>query len=931
MCEVGSDGAAERSGRAYQAFISYSHAVDGKLAPALQTALQDFAKPWFRRRSLRIFRDDTGLSATPELWTSIELALSRSEYLILLASPDAAQSPWVDREVAYWAHHRSASTVLVALTDGDLRWDPANGALDVARTDALPPSALSLLPNEPLYVDLRWARHADHLSLRQPLFRDAVARLAAPLHGKSKDELIGEDLRRHRRRIRAAWSLAVVFALLAVFAGIAAFVARDQRNRARAERDVAISRQLAAQADAERENRLDRSLLLAVEAWAVDHTVEAKRAIVAGLESAPAVTGFLPGQGPARAVSFGEGDGVLVSTEADGVVLWDVERRERRAELRSDPQRGAVTAVALGPGGETLAAGRAGGSVDLWDLVAQRRRGPPLEAGDGVTAVAFSGDGTVLAVAANHIVTVWQSDGSRKLAELTPGRDDALLSVAFSPGAKTLVTGSELGRIAFWDAETFRPVGQPTEIPIGDYTQRVTTLAFSPDGARLAWGGNGQGLVGLMTIADGATTWLAGHSQPVTSLSFDRRRYGQTLATGSVDGTVIVWDVADRKPLRQPLPGHGIVNGVALTADGQRLASASEEGVTILFEPDRRLRLGRGLQGGASDLVTSVAFSRNGATLASASFDSINLWDVAGRRAARPPIRGARDMFVESVAFSPREDALLAAGGVEGVALWDAGTGARRAGPVALDAQVSQVAFSPDGAAVAALTETGSVIVLDVPALQRRGDPMDVGPKAAAIAFSPADATILAVGGNEGVTLWNVRERRRTGTLATPGTRVLSVAFGPARSSTVVAGRQDGRVSIWDARTGRTITDLVHSPGVPVVGVAASGDGRTLATVGGQDVVLWDVPGGQQLVRPLAGERDKALAAAFSPDGHTLAWGALAIRPSSELLVIWDADLESWIRRACALAARNLTRDEWTRIVATSGPYRRTCAGTPAG
>src|SRR4051794_11377103 len=94
--------AAEEITGAYAAFISYSHAVDGKLAPALQSGLHGFARPWFRLRAVRVFRDEASLSANPGLWSSIEQALQGSQFFILLASPEAARSPWVAREVAYW-------------------------------------------------------------------------------------------------------------------------------------------------------------------------------------------------------------------------------------------------------------------------------------------------------------------------------------------------------------------------------------------------------------------------------------------------------------------------------------------------------------------------------------------------------------------------------------------------------------------------------------------------------------------------------------------------------------------------------------------------------------------------------------------------------------------------------------------------------------
>jgi hypothetical protein len=104
----------------YNAFISYSHAADGKLAPALQSALHTFAKPWYQFRALHVFRDQTRLSANPALWPSIESALRDSEFFLLLASPKAAQSSWVQREIQWWLDSRSAEKMLIILTEGDL-------------------------------------------------------------------------------------------------------------------------------------------------------------------------------------------------------------------------------------------------------------------------------------------------------------------------------------------------------------------------------------------------------------------------------------------------------------------------------------------------------------------------------------------------------------------------------------------------------------------------------------------------------------------------------------------------------------------------------------------------------------------------------------------------------------------------------------------
>jgi hypothetical protein len=89
------------SDQIYDGFISYSHAADGLLAPRLQSGLQRFAKPWWKRRAVRIFRDESSLSANPHLWSSITDALDSSAWFVLLLSPDAVRSEWVNQEIAY--------------------------------------------------------------------------------------------------------------------------------------------------------------------------------------------------------------------------------------------------------------------------------------------------------------------------------------------------------------------------------------------------------------------------------------------------------------------------------------------------------------------------------------------------------------------------------------------------------------------------------------------------------------------------------------------------------------------------------------------------------------------------------------------------------------------------------------------------------------
>jgi hypothetical protein len=159
----------------YDVFISYSHGADSRTAAQLQRALQSIAKPWYRLRGMRVFRDQTDLSVAPEGWTAIESALAQSRFLLLMASTGAAASPWVAKELAYWREHRSAGTLLIALTDGDIVWDNSRGDFDWGRTSSLPQELSGACRSEPFWADLRWTTEQQILTLRNPEFLSSAA------------------------------------------------------------------------------------------------------------------------------------------------------------------------------------------------------------------------------------------------------------------------------------------------------------------------------------------------------------------------------------------------------------------------------------------------------------------------------------------------------------------------------------------------------------------------------------------------------------------------------------------------------------------------------------------------------------------------------------------------------------------------------------
>jgi tetratricopeptide (TPR) repeat protein len=221
----------------YDAFVSYSHAKDKPIAATLQTVIQKLGKPWYRRRALRVFRDDTSLSATPSLWPAIEQALSQSRFLVLLASPEAAASHWVDKEVCYWLANKNAQTLLIVVTEGELAWDASQNDFLWGNKTPLPPSLKGRFAYEPKWVDVRAYRQG--AGQRDRRFAELAADVAAVLHGIPKEDLLSQEVRQQRRALRLAWSAVGVVLILLFGVGVLWLEGDRARRLAQAQRDRA--------------------------------------------------------------------------------------------------------------------------------------------------------------------------------------------------------------------------------------------------------------------------------------------------------------------------------------------------------------------------------------------------------------------------------------------------------------------------------------------------------------------------------------------------------------------------------------------------------------------------------------------------------------------------------------------------------------------
>jgi WD40 repeat protein len=731
----------------YEAFLSYAHR-DRDVTSAIQKGLHQIGRRVGQLRALRVFRDDTNLTANPDLWAKITEALDGSRFMIVVLSPQSAASHWVNEEVKHWLSQRGHQGLMLVLAEGDLQWNAEDARFDPERSSAALPTLTEpgSLPAEPLYIDVSGDAPWE---LRSLAFRDKVTSLAAPIHGKPKDDLTGDDLREQRRFRRLRRAAIAALAVLTVIAVAAAVIAVVQRGEAIRQRQDAIREArdaLAAQLDTKASTAFSRFTAAESDIHALADTLAAQR-----IRSDPAASRdafytaatalnttriIIPTPTTVKTVAFSPDGHTLASGSLDATIrLWNLTDPAHPTPLGQPltGHTGTVRSLAFSPDGHTLAAGSEDDSVigaasgigddivRLWNLSDPAHAaalGQPLTGNtSGVTSLSFSPDGHTLAAGSDDAtIRLWNlTDPAHPgpLGQPLTGHTDAVDGMAFSPDGHTLASGSNDATIRLWNLTNPAhpaPLGQP----LTGHTNAVTSVAFSPDGHTLA-SGSADSTIRLWNL-DTAVP-LTGHTNAVTSVAFSPD--GHTLASGSADHSIRLWNLTDPAhptPLGQPLTGHtDNVVSVAFSPDGHTLASGSYDDTIRLWnltDPAHPARLGQPLtqlwaglyrNTGQTNTVASVAFSPDGHTLASSSDDAtIRLWNLTDPAHPAPlgePLTGHTNA-VTSVAFSPDGHTLASGSQDDTIQLWNLTDPAHPAplgGPLTgHTSYVDSVAFSPD-------------------------------------------------------------------------------------------------------------------------------------------------------------------------------------------------------------------------------------------
>jgi WD40 repeat protein len=563
---------------------------------------------------------------------------------------------WLDADRAGLRTHRQ-------LTDAAYAWQEA------AREPA------NLYRGGRLSAAQEWAEDPTHQADLNTLEREFL------------DESVAEQTRendRARRRLRRRYRVVALLAVLALATLSVTAYARQlavsgDRDRAKAAQDRAqsLSRLIANEADRLRDKDVSLSMQLALVAYRIAQTPEARSSLL-NSTAVPAATRLRPPAGAAKSVAATmQGDLLAAGTKPGPVQLWSV--RNGRPDHEYPELTGPtdeIVSLAFSSDGHLLAAGGYDKKIHLWDTTNPTQpsslaalTGPA----DEILSVAVSADGRRVAAASGSIVYLWDiRDHDRPAPAIRlEGAAKTVRALAFSPDGSILAAGSNDARVHLWNV---RDTSRPTTLgSLTGPTSRVFSIAISPNGRLLAAGTAAEHNIYLWDISQPAHprregSPLTGPSSWVNTVTFSPDSH--TLAAGSSDRLLWLFDTKSHQPIAQLPHPEPVTRAAYVTSHS--MATVATDGTVRTWALPGPLIIG------ANDSIFTVSYDASGHKLGvgpGGADNTTTVWDPTDTQhpvPLGPPIANTtEDQFSGAGALTPDGRTFAVGDAAGNIQLWD--------------------------------------------------------------------------------------------------------------------------------------------------------------------------------------------------------------------------------------------------------------------
>ena len=586
-------------------------------------------------------------------------------------------------------------------------------------------------------------------------------------------------------------------------------------------------------------------------------------------------------------VIFSNDGKTLASTSDDNTVkLWDVATGNSNKTLKVSTD--SVNSVIFSNDSKNLASASDDKTVKLWDVAT----GNPIKTfkghTGGVNSVIFSKDGKTLASASDDkTVKLWNVATGNSIKTLK-GHTGRVNNVIFSNDGKTLASASTDRTVKLWDAATGALIKT-----FKGHTSKVNSVIFSNDGKSLASASNDK-MVKLWDRTTGNSIKTLRRPSSVKNLSFFTD--DKIIRFVSNGDTVRLWDINSGQvsTIASLEASSDYLLDASISPNSKQIASASSDNTVKLWR--------RPFQGtpvtlkGHTAEVLSVSFSPNHKILASASSDAtIKLWDTSKVKEIKT-LKG-HSASVNSVRFSPDGKIIASASDDKTVKLWDAKIGKVIKTLERHTNWVNSVSFSPDGKTIVSASSDGTVIFWDV----AKGSYIKEHKEEATRQTNTDVIDLEDI--LDAFESFNMNENKPPA--------INSVSFSPD-GKTLAFATNDKVVKILDVNSNKILFTTPKRHEGKVNSVNFSPDGKIIVsasdstknTIGEKqslnNIKLWDAATGREITN-LGKVLDSINSVSFSSDSKTI------VAPSNDgTYIVWNFDLDDLLKRGCDQLQRDL-------------------------